>query len=194
MKSCQNLLQRTHPIHPIGSNTHIFFAFHSIWVHLRLFRNCKKFSAKRGELVQLLQKFVPRSRVVIIRNERTRSTPLDPNSCFGAFHSVWVRLGSFRIYKLGAKQGRTGAINAKVRATKSRCYFFATNTLDPSHWTLNLCFGAFHSVWVHLGLLRNCMKLSAKQGWTSAINAKVRAMKSRCNFLQQTHSIHVIEP
>ena len=107
MKSCQNLLQRTHPIHPIGSNTHVFFAFHSLWVHLRLFRNCKKFSAKRGELVQLMQKLGPRSHVVV---------------------------------------------------------FFTTNRLDPSRWTLNLCFDLFHSVCVHLRSLRNCMKLGAKRG------------------------------
>ena len=35
-----------------------------------------KLGAKWAELVQ---KFVPRSRVGIFRNERTRSTPLDPN-------------------------------------------------------------------------------------------------------------------
>ena len=39
------------------------------------FGSLTKFGAKRAELVQ---KFVPRSRVGIIRNERTRSTPLDP--------------------------------------------------------------------------------------------------------------------
>jgi len=51
-----------------------------------------KLGAKRGELVQLMQKFVPRSHVVIFRNERTRSTPLDPklmfscvSQCLGAF-------------------------------------------------------------------------------------------------------------
>ena len=38
-----------------------------------------EFSAKRAELVQ---KFVPRSRVGIFRNERTRSTPLDPKLMF----------------------------------------------------------------------------------------------------------------
>ena len=64
-----------------------------------------KLGAKRGELVQLIQKFVPRSHVGIFRNERTQSTPLDPNSCFGALHSVWVHLGSFRnCMKLDAKQ------------------------------------------------------------------------------------------
>ena len=38
-----------------------------------------KLVAKRAELVQ---KFVPRSRVIIFYNERTRSTPLDPKMTF----------------------------------------------------------------------------------------------------------------
>ena len=61
-----------------------------------------KLGAKRGEVVQLMQKFVPRSFAT--------NTP-DPihwtlNSCFGAFYSVRVHLGSFRnCIKLGAKRG-----------------------------------------------------------------------------------------
>ena len=38
------------------------------------------------------------------------------------------------------------------------------NAPDPLHWTLNSCFGAFHSVREHLGSFRNCMKLGAKRG------------------------------
>ena len=41
-----------------------------------------KLGAKRGELVQLMQKFVPRSHIAIFRNERTQSTPLDPKLMF----------------------------------------------------------------------------------------------------------------
>jgi hypothetical protein len=41
------------------------------------FRNRMNFDAKQGELVQLMQKFVPRSYVGIFRNERTQSTPFD---------------------------------------------------------------------------------------------------------------------
>ena len=44
-------------------------------MHLGLFGCLTKLGAKQAELVQ---KFVPRSRVGIFRNERTRSTPLDP--------------------------------------------------------------------------------------------------------------------
>ena len=41
-----------------------------------------KLGAERGELVQLMQKFVPWSHVGIFRNERTQPTPLDPKLMF----------------------------------------------------------------------------------------------------------------
>ena len=60
-----------------------------------------KLGAKRAELVQ---KFVPRSRVGIFHNERTRSILVDTKLMFwcvlfylGALRTVWVR------YELGAK-------------------------------------------------------------------------------------------
>ena len=59
-----------------------FGAFRSIWVHLGSFRNCMKLGAKWGELVQLMQKFVPRSQVGILRNECTQSAPFDPKLMF----------------------------------------------------------------------------------------------------------------
>ena len=43
-----------------------------------MFRYYMKLGAKRVELVQLMDKFVALSRTGIFRNERTRSTPLDP--------------------------------------------------------------------------------------------------------------------
>ena len=72
-----------------------------------------KLGAKQAELVQ---KFVPRSRVRIFRNERTRSTPLEPKQMFwgvfyylGAFGAIWLP------YETRCKTGRT---SAKVRAMK----------------------------------------------------------------------------
>ena len=59
-----------------------FGTLHSVWVYLGSFRNSMKRDAKQGELVQLMQKFVPRSHVRIFRNERTQSTPLDPKLMF----------------------------------------------------------------------------------------------------------------
>ena len=54
-----------------------FGAFQSVWVHLGPFRYCMKLGAKWVEVVQLIQKLVPRSRVRCFHNERTQSTPLD---------------------------------------------------------------------------------------------------------------------
>src|SRR4026207_469502 len=81
-----------------------FAAFRTIWVHLRLFGCLTKLGAKRAELVQ---KFVPRSRVRIFRNESTQSTPLDPKlTCWcvsnylGASRTVWLT------YETRCKSGR----------------------------------------------------------------------------------------
>ena len=61
-----------------------------------------KLGAKRAELVQ---KFVPRTRVGIFRNERTRSTPMDPKLTFCAFRTIWVHSGPFGcLMKLDAKR------------------------------------------------------------------------------------------
>ena len=57
----------------------MFGAFRTIWVHSGPFGFLTKLGAKRAKLVQ---KFVPRGRVGIFRNDRTRSTPLDPKLMF----------------------------------------------------------------------------------------------------------------
>ena len=106
--------------------------FWRVSYHLGAFENVcgclTKLGAKRAELVQ---KFVPRSRVRIFRNERTRSTPFDHKLTFwcisyllGAFRTVWLP------YETLCKTGQTSAI---VCATKLRRNFFATNAPDPTH-------------------------------------------------------------
>ena len=134
-----------------------------------------KLGAKQAELVQ---KFEPQSRVGIFRNERTRSTPLDPKQMFwyvsynlGAFGSIWLPYG------IRCKTGRT---SAKVRATKSHQNFSQRPTrsspLDPKlmSWCVSYYLGAFGTVWLPY-------KTRCKTGRTSA---KVRATKSRLNFSQ----------
>src|SRR4026209_247325 len=83
-------------------------------MHSGLFGCHIKLGAKLAELVQ---KFVPRSRVGLFYNERTRSTPLDPKLTFwcvsyhlGTFGTIWVTYGN---------RGKTDGTSAKVRATKS---------------------------------------------------------------------------
>ena len=56
-----------------------FSVYRTIWVHSGPFGCLTKLGAKRAELVQ---KFVPRSRVGIFYNECTRSTPFDPKLMF----------------------------------------------------------------------------------------------------------------
>ena len=100
-----------------------FGAFRTIWVHLGPFVCLTEVGAKRAKLVQ---KFVPRSRIGIFRNKRTRSTLLDPILpfwCvlyyFAAFRTVWLP------YETRCKTGRT---SANVCATKSRRNFHNERT------------------------------------------------------------------
>ena len=109
-----NERSRSTPMHP----KLMFGAFRTISVHLGPLVCLTKLGTKHSELVQ---KFVPQSRVRIFHNERTQLTPLDPKLMFccisynfGSFGTVWLP------YENRCKTGRT---SAKVRATKSRRNF-----------------------------------------------------------------------
>ena len=126
MMSGRNFSQGTHPIHPLDSKlmfrcvSYYFFAFETVCCVTTL----------RSIRAKPVQKFVPRSRVGIFRNERTRSTPLAPKLTFwcilyylGRFGTVWLP------YETGCKTGRT---SAKVRATRSRWIFSQrTHPIQP---------------------------------------------------------------
>ena len=71
----------------------MFWCVVSVWEHLGLFHNCLKLDAKQGELVQLMQKLVPRSHVGIFRNERTQSTLLDPKPMFRSVSQYFDAFG-----------------------------------------------------------------------------------------------------
>ena len=104
-----------------------FGAFRTVWVQSRPFGCLTKLGAKRAELVQ---KFVPRSRVGIFHNERFRSTPLDPKLTFCYVSYYLDAFGTVRVpYKTWCKMGGT---SAKVRATKShRNYSHRTQPIHP---------------------------------------------------------------
>ena len=117
----------------------MFWCISTVWVHLRPFGSLTKLGAKRFELVQ---KFVPRRCVGVFRNERTRSTPLDPKHMLWCVSHHLHAFGTVRLpYETRGKMFRT---NAKVRATKS-------------------CFFAFRTIWVHLGPFDCLTKLGAKR-------------------------------
>ena len=98
--------------------------FLSVWVHSGPLRYHTKLEAKQANLMQLMQKFVPGCLVRVILNERSRSTPLDPKLMFScdSFH-----LGAFgtvlQLHETWCEMVQPSAINAKVRATKSRQNF-----------------------------------------------------------------------
>ena len=90
------------PDPPHSTLNSCFGVFRTIWVHLGLLSCLMKLGAKRSELVQ---KFVPRSCVESFRNERTRSTPLDPKLMFWF---VLYRLHAFGTVRLPYKtRGKT---------------------------------------------------------------------------------------
>ena len=110
--------------------------------------------------------------------------PFDPKLTFwcisnylGAFRTVWLP------YETQCETCRT---SANVRATKS-CHERTRSTpLDFKLMFLCILYylGAFETVCLPYGT-------SCKTGRTSA---KVRATRSRWNFLEQMHTIHLIEP
>ena len=140
-----NERSRSNPLDPKLT----FWLFHTIWVPLRPFGYLTKLGAKLAELVQ---KFVPRSRIGIFCNECTRSTPLDPKLTFRCVSYYLVAIGIVWLpYKTRCKTGRTSAI---VRVTKSRGIFHnersRSNPLDPklTFWCISYHLGAFGTIWL----------------------------------------------
>jgi len=154
-------------------------------VHLGEFGCVTTLSAKWANLVQ---KFMPRNRVRIFRNERTRSTTLASKLTFwcvsyslDAFGTVWLP------YKTSPKRAEL----AQKFLARSRIIIFRNEhtrltPLGPKlmFWCVsyNLC--AFGTIWLPY-------KTWCK---TSRSGAKVRAMMSCQNFSQRTHPIHPIGP
>ena len=144
-----------------------------------------KLGAKRAELVQ---KFVPRNRVGIFHNERTRSTPLDSKLTFGAFCTICVHPRPFGyLTKLSAKRAEL----VQKFVPRSRVRFFCnertrSTLLDPKLTFLCVSYylGAFGTIWLPY-------ETQCKIGQTSP---KVLATTSRRNYSQRAHPIHPISP
>jgi len=162
-----------------------FGEFRTIWVHLGPFGCLTKLGAKRAELVQY---FLPRSRIEIFRNESTRSTPLDPKLIFWC---ISYRLGAFATIRLPYKtRGKTFQTGAKVRATKTHLVFRDERTrstpLDPKHM--------FWCVSYHLRAFGTVRLPYETRGKTFRTSAKVRATKSHRSFSRRMQPIHPIGP
>ena len=153
---------------------------------MHLDKSClTKLSAKRAELVQ---KFVPRSRVLSFRNKHTRLSPWDLNSYFGAFCTICVHLVQFGcLTKLGAKRAEVVQKFVPLRHVRIFCNERTQSTpLNPK-----LMFHSVSYYFCAFGTAQFRYKTQCKTGQT---NAKVRAPKSCRNFSQRTHPIHPIAP
>ena len=108
-----------------------FWCVCTIWVHSGPFGCLTKLGAKWAELVP---KFVLGCRVGILRNEHTRSTPLDPKLTFW-----WISYYSVHLWPLGCltKLGAKRAELVQKFVPRSHNEHFASNAPDPPHWTLN---------------------------------------------------------
>ena len=109
-----------------------------------------KLDAKRAELVQ---KFMPRSRIGIFCNERTQSNPLDPKLPFFGC-----------LTKLGAKRAEL----VQKFVPRSRVVIFLnertqSNPLDLklTVWCVLYQLGAFRTVWLPYEIRRNMGRTSA---------------------------------
>ena len=137
-----------------------------------------KLCEKWGEQVQLMQKSVPRSHVVIFATNAPDPHHWTLNSGFGAFLSIWVHLEPFRYCtKLAAKRAKLVQLMQKfvprclVRIFHNK--LSRSTPLDPNlmFWCVSFCLGAFGTV---LLLHETCYKTRQ----TGAINAKVHATMS----------------
>jgi hypothetical protein len=154
-----------------------FGVYCTIWMHLGPFGCLTKLGAKRAEVVQ---KFVPWSRVGIFRNERTRSTLLDP---YLMFQCISYYLGAFGTVCCVTTLSSKRAKPVQKFVPRSRVAIFSnertwSTPLDSKlmFWCVLYYLGAFCTVWLPY-------KTRCKTGWSGA---KLRAMKSCRNFSQQT--------
>ena len=146
-KSRRSFSRRTHLIHHIGPYSHVlvcFIPFWCIWDHLVA---------------------LPISEQNEVASEFFTTNAPDPslgtiNLCFGAIHTIWVHLRPFGCHR---NRGAKRAELVQKFENEVALEFFASNAPDPPHWTLNWCFAAFRTIWVHLWPFGCLTKLGAKR-------------------------------
>ena len=144
-----------------------------------------KLVAKRPER---MQKFVPRSRAEIFRNERTRSTPLDPKL---TILCILYYLGAFGTISLLTKLSAKRAEVVQKFVPRSRIGIFRNKRTQSTPLDPKLTFSCVSYYLVAFGTIWLPYETRCKTGRTSA---KVRATKSHRNFSQRMHPITLLDP
>ena len=140
-------------------------------MHLGSLGCLTKLSAKLAELVQ---KFVPRSRI--------------GNSCFGEFRTIWVHLEPFgSLTKLGAKRAEP----VQKFVPRSCIGIFRNETTQST--TLDLKF-MFLGISYHLGAFGTLWLPYRTRCKTGRTSAKVCARKLHWNFSQRMHRSTPLDP
>src|SRR6185437_13071426 len=184
MKSCRYFSQQTTRSTPLDPN----LMFRCVSYYLDAFGTVCCVTTLSSKWAKLVQKFVPRSRVGIFRNERTRSTPLDSKLMFWCVSYYLDAFGTVCcVTTLSSKRAKL----VQKFVPRSRVGIFHNERTRSTPWDSKLMFwcvlyylAAFGTVWLPY-------KTQCKTGRSGA---KVRAMKSCWNFWQQTHPIHPFGP
>ena len=120
-------------------------------MHLEPFSCLTKLGAKWAELVQ---KFVPQSRIGIFCNEHTRSTPWDPKLMFlyvsyylGAFGTVWLPYG----IRCKTEVVQKFVPRSRVRIFRKEHTRFTPLDSKLMFWCVSYYLGAFATVWLPYG-------------------------------------------
>ena len=93
-----------------------------------------------AKLAELVQKFVPRTRVGIFATNAPDPPHWTLNLRFAEFATIWVHSGPFGcLMKLGAKRAE---LEEKF-VPRSRVGFFRNERADAPHWSLSRRFGSF---------------------------------------------------
>ena len=184
MKSCRNFSQQTNRSTPLDPNlmcrciSYYLGAFGTVCCVTTL-------SSKRAKLVQ---KIVPRSRVGIFRNERTRSTLLDP---YLMFRCVSYYLGAFgKVCCVTTLSSKRANLVPKF-VPRSRVGIFRNERTQSTPLDSKLMFWCVLYYLDAFGPFGCLTKTQCKTGRTGG---KVRATKSRHNFSQRTHRINPLGP
>ena len=90
-----------------------------------------------------------------------------------AFGTVWLPY---------SVQNRQNWCKSSCHEVALEC--FATNATDLAHWTLNSCFCAFHTIWVHLGSFGCVTTLSLK--WVKLVEKFVTRSRVRIFHNERT--------
>ena len=132
-------------------------------MHSGPFGYLTKLGAKWAELVQ---KFVPQSRVRILHNECARSTPLDPKLTFWAFCTIWVHSGPFGcLTKLGAKRAelvQKFVSGSRIGIFRNECARSTPFDRKLTFWYVLYHLGAFRTIWLPYETLWKTGRSSAK--------------------------------